>query len=121
MLRLVVDRHSSTMGVVRTVIKAGTGAMPRAGQQVTVHCTGYLTAGRKKFWSTLDKNEPFSFIIGKNQVIRGWDDGVMQMQVGEEADLEMSGDFAYGERGFPAWGIPPNAPLTFTIQLLAVK
>ncbi len=109
------------MGVERIIIRAGNGARPAVGQTVTVHCTGYLTAGRKKFWSTKDKNEPFSFVIGRGQVIRGWDDGVMQMQVGEESDLAMTGDFAYGPRGFPAWGIGPNADLTFTIELLATK
>lgn len=107
------------MGVQRMVLRAGAGATPRVGAKVTVHCTGFVTNGMKKFWSTLDTNEPFSFVIGRGQVIRGWDDGVMQMQVGEEADLVMTSDFGYGPKGFPAWGIPPDAGLTFRVQLLA--
>lgn len=98
------------MGVTRTVKRPGFGAIPKAGNTVTVHCTGYLpSANKKKFWSTHDDNNPFSFTVGVGQVIRGWDEGVMQMQQGELAELMMSGDYAYGSRGFPAWGIPPNA------------
>jgi peptidylprolyl isomerase len=109
------------MGVDRTVLKAGTGATPTKGQTVTVHCTGFLADGKKKFWSTKDTNEPFSFKVGMSQVIRGWDDGVMQMQIGECAELNMTGDFAYGPKGFPAWGIPPNAALIFEIDLLKAQ
>lgn len=108
------------MGVVRNVVKPGSGAGPKKGDKVTVHCTGFITEGRKKFWSTLDKNEPFAFNVGLGQVIKGWDEGVMQMQLGEEAELVMTGDYAYGPRGFPAWGIGPNAGLTFVINLLKV-
>ena len=109
------------MGVDRVVTKAGNGPTPQRGQTVTVHCTGIITETNKKFWSTLDKNEPFSFKIGLGQVIRGWDEGVMQMQIGEQADLIMTGDYAYGARGFPARGIGENAGLTFKIELLKVQ
>jgi peptidylprolyl isomerase len=110
------------MGVTRNIIKAGTsGITPRAGQTVTVHCTGYLE-GRKMFWSTKSPGQKvFSFKIGMGQVIRGWDEGVMQMQVGETSELVCTGDYAYGPRGFPAWGIGPNATLTFEIELLSVS
>jgi peptidylprolyl isomerase len=94
------------MGIERKVLKQGEGAQPEKGQKVTVHSTGFLADGKKKFWSTKDTNEPFGFNVGLGQVIRGWDDGVMQMQIGETAELLMSADFAYGARGFPAWGIP---------------
>ena len=109
------------MGVVRKVITEGTGPQPARGDKITVHCTGMLTEGRKKFWSTLDTNEPFSFNVGLNQVIRGWDEGMLQMAAGEKAELEMTGDFAYGAKGFPAWGIGPNAGLTFEIELLKIN
>jgi peptidylprolyl isomerase len=109
------------MGVERNIIKAGTGPAPKAGQKVTVHCTGILTATNKKFWSTHDTNEPFAFNVGLGQVIKGWDEGVMMMNVGETAALVMTGDYAYGARGFPAWGIPPNAGLTFEIELLKAE
>ncbi|CAD2216585.1 peptidylprolyl isomerase [Angomonas deanei] len=112
---------STTMGVVRTVIQKGTGVLPKAGDTITVHCTGFLADGKKKFWSTKDTNEPFSFKVGLGQVIKGWDEGMIQMSVGERAELLMTGDYAYGERGFPAWGIPPNASLLFDIELLKIN
>jgi peptidylprolyl isomerase len=109
------------MGVTRNVLKAGNGTLPKAGDNITVHCTGILAEGNKKFWSTLDDNKPFAFRVGLGQVIRGWDEGMMQMSVGEEAELTMTGDYAYGPKGFPAWGIPPNATLIFKIQLLKIN
>lgn len=108
------------MGVERRIITAGNGAKPRKGNTVTVHCTGFLE-DKKKFWSTKDSNQPFDFVIGQGQVIRGWDEGVAEMQVGETAELTMTGDFAYGSRGFPDWGIGPNATLVFEIELLKVE
>lgn len=109
------------MGVERNVIKAGNGVVPKKGDKITVHCTGYVAEGKKKFWSTLDDNSPFSFNVGLGQVIRGWDDGMMQMSIGEQAELTMSADFAYGAKGFPAWGIPPNAALIFVIEMLKIN
>lgn len=108
------------MGVTRTILKAGSGALPKAGDLITVHCTGYLADGRKKFWSTKDDNKPFSFNVGIGQVIRGWDEGMMQMCVGETSELLMTSDYAYGARGFPAWNIPPNASLLFEIEMLKI-
>ena len=109
------------MGVTRRVLKnADQGPTPKRGNTVTVHCTGFLAEGHKKFWSTKDDNRPFSFKIGEGQVIRGWDEGVMQMHVGETAELTLSGDYAYGAKGFPSWGIGPNATLIFEIELLKV-
>lgn len=107
------------MGVEKTVLKAGDGrTMPRAGQRVTVHYTGTLTNG-KKFDSSVDRNEPFVFSIGRGEVIRGWDEGVAQMSLGEKARLNITPDFAYGARG--AGGvIPPNATLIFEVELLRI-
>lgn len=108
------------MGVIRTVKVAGTGTTPKPKDTVTVHCTGYFANDRKKFWSTLDDGKAFSFVVGIGHVIKGWDEGVLQMQVGETAELLMTGDYAYGAGGFPAWNIPPNASLLFEIQLLSI-
>jgi peptidylprolyl isomerase len=111
------------MGVQRIVKRAAAAgaAHPAKGQTVTVNCTGMLSEGRKKFWSTHDTNTPFSFTIGQGQVIKGWDEGVMQMQQGEVSELVCSPDYAYGPGGFPAWGIPPNAELIFEVELLSAK
>jgi peptidylprolyl isomerase len=62
----------------------------------------------------------FSFNVGIGQVVRGWDDGLIDMKEGEEARLEMTGDYAYGAGGFPAWGIGPNATLIFDMVILSI-
>ncbi|KAL3584312.1 hypothetical protein D5086_015373 [Populus alba] len=111
------------MGVEKQVIRPGTGPKPTAGQNVTVHCTGF---GKnrdlsQKFWSTKDPGQkPFAFKIGQGSVIKGWDEGVMGMQVGEVARLRCSPDYAYGAGGFPAWGIQPNSVLDFEIEVLSL-
>lgn len=109
------------MGVEKQVLKAGTGPKPVAGQNVTVHCTGYGKDGdlNQKFWSTKDPGQqPFTFRIGQGSVIKGWDEGVLGMQVGEVARFRCSPDYAYGASGFPAWGIQPNSILDFEIEVL---
>ena len=76
----------------------------------------------KKFWSTKDPGQQqFSFKIGQGQVIKGWEEGVMTMKLGEEASFIMSPDYGYGDGGFPAWGIPPKAHLQFDIELLKAE
>eukprot|EP00985_Skeletonema_marinoi_P002808 scaffold1159_cov73-Skeletonema_marinoi.AAC.1 len=110
------------MGFTKTILRAGTGAMPRRGQEVTVHCTGYGKNNNlaEKFWSTKDPGqEPFTFAVGLGQVIKGWDEGVIGMQLGEIAKIHCSPDYAYGAGGFPAWGIMPNSELVFEIEIVA--
>ncbi|CAK9174088.1 unnamed protein product [Ilex paraguariensis] len=112
------------MGVEKELIREGTGAKPTAGQNVTVHCTGFGKNGdlSQKFWSTKDPGQtPFTFKIGQGSVIRGWDEGVMGMQLGEFARLRCSPDYAYGANGFPTWGIEPNSVLIFEIELLKLE
>jgi FKBP-type peptidyl-prolyl cis-trans isomerase FkpA len=101
----------------------GEGAEAKAGQNVTVHYTGWLrnddgTAGAK-FDSSKDRNDPFQFSLGAGQVIRGWDEGVQGMKVGGQRRLTIPADLGYGARG--AGGvIPPNATLIFDVELLKV-
>jgi len=108
------------MGVDVERIKAGDGkTFPKSGQTVVVHYTGTLTNG-KKFDSSKDRGKPFKFKIGQGQVIRAWDEGVMQMSVGQTAKLTCSPDYAYGSKG--AGGvIPPNATLIFEVELLGLE
>lgn len=97
----------------------GEGASPEVGQRVTVHYTGWLENGTK-FDSSLDRGQPFTFVIGIGQVIAGWDQGVATMKVGGKRQLVIPPELGYGERG--AGGIiPPNATLTFEVELLAVR
>lgn len=116
----------SVRGVVREVITpAPAGAQkPKKGQKVTVHCTGY---GKnrdlsQKFWSTKDAGQvPFSYYIGLGSVIKGWDEGVMDMAVGEVAKLTCSPEYGYGASGFESWGIMPNSILCFEIEVLSIE
>jgi peptidylprolyl isomerase len=101
----------------------GTGPTPKTGQTVVVQYTGWLDdAGQrgKKFDSSRDRASPFSFSIGVQQVIAGWDLGVAGMQVGGQRTLMIPAALGYGARG--AGGvIPPNAKLIFDVELLAIR
>ena len=101
----------------------GTGASPKPGQICVMHYTGWLYENGKKgkkFDSSVDRNEPFEFPIGKGRVIAGWDEGVATMKVGGKRTLIIPPQLGYGARG--AGGvIPPNATLMFDVELLGVK
>src|SRR3989475_451762 len=96
----------------------GTGESPQQGKPVRVHYTGRLTNG-KKFDSSVDRGQPFTFTIGVGQVIKGWDEGVATMKVGGKRQLMIPPSLGYGARGAPPT-IPPNADLIFDVELLGV-
>ena len=97
----------------------GNGAEAVSGKQVTVHYTGTLTNG-SKFDSSLDRNQPFTFVLGGGQVIRGWDEGFAGMKIGGKRRLTIPPEMGYGARGFPPV-IPANSTLIFEVELLGVK
>ena len=106
-------------GLVKEDIKVGKGPEAKSGDRVAVHYTGTLLDGTK-FDSSKDRNQPFSFPLGRGQVIKGWDEGVAGMKVGGKRTLVIPPDLGYGARG--AGGvIPPNATLKFEVELLDVK
>jgi peptidylprolyl isomerase len=109
---------TTASGLKYVDVVVGKGASPTAGKQVKVHYTGTLENG-KKFDSSVDRNEPFSFTIGVGQVIKGWDEGVMTMKVGGKRKLIIPSKLGYGARG-AGGAIPPNATLLFDVELLDV-
>ena len=105
-------------GLIIDELVVGAGAEAAAGQQVTVHYTGWLTDGTK-FDSSKDRGDPFIFPLGAGRVIKGWDEGVQGMKIGGKRKLTISPALGYGARG--AGGvIPPNATLVFEVELLGV-
>jgi peptidylprolyl isomerase len=97
----------------------GTGAEAKDGDTVTVNYVGVLYKGGKEFDASWKRNEPFSFTLGKGQVIAGWDQGVAGMKVGGRRELIIPAALGYGAKGSGA-SIPPNSPLVFVVDLLGV-
>ena len=110
---------TTVSGLTYADLVVGTGREAAAGNLVTVHYTGWLTNG-KKFDSSVDRSEPFSFPLGAGRVIKGWDEGVAGMKIGGKRKLTIPSQLGYGARG--AGGvIPPNATLVFDVELLEVR
>jgi FKBP-type peptidyl-prolyl cis-trans isomerase FkpA len=99
-------------------ITSGNGPAPKSGDTVTVHYTGWLTDGAK-FDSSVDRDDPFAFVLGQGQVIQGWDEGVATMRVGDKTRLTIPPELAYGAAGYPG-AIPPYATLIFEVELLSI-
>ncbi|KAK1241233.1 hypothetical protein MKX08_001207 [Trichoderma sp. CBMAI-0020] len=115
------------MGVTVTTLEEGSGPNPQVGQTVIMGYTGWLKDTSqpenkgKQFDSSYGKNtNTFSTKIGVGQVIKGWDEGVVQMKLGGKARLDISSDYAYGARGFPPV-IPPSSDLIFDVHLVEIK
>ena len=115
--------ETTPSGLQYEILQPGTGASPTTGATVVVHYTGWLSDNGnpgKKFDSSVDRGQHFAFPIGLGRVIKGWDEGVMSMQVGEKRRLIIPPELGYGERG--AGGvIPPNATLIFDVELFDIK
>jgi FKBP-type peptidyl-prolyl cis-trans isomerase len=113
-------------GLDRRILDEGDGATAEAGQTAVVHYTGWLhdenAPGNRgqKFDSSRDRGQYFEFPLGAGRVIRGWDQGVVGMAVGEVRELTIAPELAYGERG-AGDVIPPNATLVFEVELVDLK
>jgi FKBP-type peptidyl-prolyl cis-trans isomerase len=101
------------------ILQTGAGAEATAGQNVSVHYTGWLTDGTK-FDSSVDRGQAFNFPLGGGRVIKGWDEGVAGMKIGEKRRLTIPPHMGYGARGAGA-AIPPNATLVFEVELLGLS
>ena len=106
-------------GLYYVQTKPGTGARASAGKTVSVHYTGKLINGTK-FDSSVDRGTPFDFGLGQGQVIKGWDEGIALMSIGEKGFLLIPSALGYGERG-AGGSIPPNSVLLFEVELLDIK
>ena len=113
------DTVTTPSGLQYTDTAEGDGEAAQAGNNVSVHYTGWLTDGTK-FDSSVDRNQPFQFPLGAGRVIAGWDEGVCGMKVGGKRKLTIPSDLGYGPTG--AGGvIPPNATLVFEVELLEIN
>jgi peptidylprolyl isomerase len=113
------NTQTTPSGLKYTIDLPGTGPQPTPGQIVAVHYTGWLPDGTK-FDSSRDSGNPLEFPLGRGRVIKGWDEGIGMMKVGEKRTLVIPPDLAYGSRG--AGGvIPPNATLVFKVELVSAK
>ncbi|HEX2977632.1 MAG TPA: FKBP-type peptidyl-prolyl cis-trans isomerase [Candidatus Babeliales bacterium] len=120
--KIQMSRTKTPSGLEYEIIKEGTGASPVVGKKVTVHYTGWLDDNGKpgtKFDSSVDRGEPFGFVIGVGYVIAGWDEGVESMKVGEKRRLFIPSKLGYGARG-AGRSIPPHADLIFDVELISV-
>ena len=101
-------------------LRIGTGSQAQVGNTVSVHYKGTLLNGTT-FDSSYSRGELFSFTLGRNTVIRGWEQGILGMKVGGKRKLTIPPDLAYGEQGAGNGAIPPNSTLVFEVELLEVK
>lgn len=105
-------------GLIYVITRHGEGAQPKAGDMVIVNYTGVLTNG-VKFDSSLDRGRPFSFELGAGRVIKGWDEGIAKLHVGDQATLIIPSDLGYGEKGVGT--IPKDATLIFIVELMGIQ
>jgi peptidylprolyl isomerase len=101
------------------VTRRGSGQQLKAGDMVSVQYTGLLTNGTK-FDSSLDRNQPFAFRLGVGQVIKGWDEGIVHLRVGDQATLIIPPQLGYGAKGADGI-IPPDATLIFIVEVVGIK
>jgi FKBP-type peptidyl-prolyl cis-trans isomerase len=105
-------------GLIYVITRRGEGRQPKAGETVMVHYTGLLTSG-VQFDSSLDRGSPISFELGAGRVIKGWDEGIAKLHVGDQATLVIPSSIGYGAQG--RGPIPPDATLVFIVELVGIQ
>ena len=110
---------TTASGLKYQELVVGTGPVPKRGSRVTVHYSGWLTDGTL-FDSSLTRNEPFTFTLGRGQVIKGWEEGLLTMHVGGKSKFTIPPELAYGSKGY-AGAIPPDSTLIFEVELLGFQ
>lgn len=116
---LLSEKNMQQEKIKIEVLKEGSGVEIKNGDKAAMHYTGVLENGQK-FDSSLDRGQPFEFVLGVGQVIKGWDMGVLGMKVGGKRKLTIPYEFAYGEAGIPGV-IPPKSTLIFEVELLKIN
>jgi peptidylprolyl isomerase len=109
---------TTSSGLKYRDLVVGKGPQPKDGETVVVDYTGRFTSG--KIFDTSKGKQPFQFVLGRGQVIKGWDEGVATMHLGGKRKLVIPPDLAYGSQGYPG-AIPPNSTLVFEVDLLKIK
>jgi FKBP-type peptidyl-prolyl cis-trans isomerase len=107
-------------GLIYLITRSGNGRQPQPGETVVVHYTGLLTSG-VKFDSSLDSGTPYQFKLGAGKVIKGWDEGIGKLHIGDQAILVIPPQLGYGARGVGGGVIPPDATLIFIVELVDAK
>ena|SRR5438445_8299363 len=118
-----MTRTRTASGLEYEILQEGSGDSPKSGDMVTVHYTGWLNNNGERgtqFDSSFNRNEPFVFKIGTGRVIKGWDEGVMTMKIGEKRRLFIPASLGYGDRAVGSI-IPANAGLIFDVELLKIN
>jgi len=118
-MRTNAKKIKTRSGLVYQDLVKGTGKSASAGKTVKVHYTGWLADGTK-FDSSIDRNEPYTFVLGKGDVIKGWDEGIISMKIGGKRRLIIPPKLGYGKEGAGNM-IPPNATLIFEVELLEIE
>lgn len=114
------EARTTPSGLTYVITRHGTGQQVKAGDVVAVHYTGLLTNGTK-FDSSVDRGEPIAFPLGAGRVIKGWDEGVALLRVGDQATLIIPPQLGYGSRGAGGGAIPPDATLVFIVEVVGVQ
>lgn len=122
--RLEADRRRaqrSRSGLLYLVIESGQGRPPQRGDRVALQCTGYIADDGQRFWSTEDGGEPLRAVLGRDHVIKAWEEAFSSMRRGEKRRLIVPPDLGYGWSGHPAAGVPAGATLVFDVELLDIE